>query len=151
MTRLFRAVGAHPVAHPALGPAYHAAAALVANGGAALTYAGIQILEELGFEEREARRGLAHLLRSVAENVELLGLPGALTGPVVRGDAVTVGAHLSALAGLNREFAASYAAVQPLVIACAKQAGLDAKAVRALMRTLRAQRSRRRPRNQRKT
>jgi predicted short-subunit dehydrogenase-like oxidoreductase (DUF2520 family) len=40
---------------------------------------------------------LGPLLRSVAENVEKLGLPEALTGPVRRGDAAGVGKHLETL------------------------------------------------------
>ena len=41
---------------------------------------------------------LGPLLRSVAENVEQLGLPEALTGPGRRGDAAGVGKHLETLA-----------------------------------------------------
>jgi predicted short-subunit dehydrogenase-like oxidoreductase (DUF2520 family) len=40
---------------------------------------------------------LGPLLRSVAENVEALGLPEALTGPVRRGDADALRRHLATL------------------------------------------------------
>jgi predicted short-subunit dehydrogenase-like oxidoreductase (DUF2520 family) len=41
---------------------------------------------------------LGPLLRSVAENVEAIGFPAALTGPVRRGDAAAVGRQLGLLA-----------------------------------------------------
>jgi len=40
---------------------------------------------------------LGPLLRSVSENVERLGIPDALTGPVRRGDAAAVSSHLAAI------------------------------------------------------
>jgi len=77
---------------------YHGAAALVANGGAALCNAGIDLLHASGVSRRVAAQMLGPLLRSVADNVERLGLPGALTGPIRRGDAHAVEVHLAAIA-----------------------------------------------------
>ena len=78
------------------GTLYHAAAALVANGAAALAHAGATLLARAGAPEKDVARALAPLLRSVADNVERVGLPAALTGPVRRGDAATIGRHLDA-------------------------------------------------------
>lgn len=105
---------------PIVGPAYHAAAALLANGGAALAYSAQQILTELGVPARRADRALAGLLATVAVNVRAVGVPSALTGPVSRGDAKTVRAHVRALANLSPELARQYKQVQPLIIACAR-------------------------------
>jgi predicted short-subunit dehydrogenase-like oxidoreductase (DUF2520 family) len=69
---------------------YHAAAGLVANGGAALAAIGAELLVRSGVSRAEAPRLLGPLLRSVADNVEALGFPWALTGPVRRGDAAAV-------------------------------------------------------------
>ncbi len=135
---LARQLGAHAVALPALGPAYHAAAALVANGGAALVHAGVAILRELGFAQRDAERALAALLSSVARNVSLVGVPRALTGPVSRGDAETVAKHVASLAQHSPTLAASYRAVQPLVLACARDQGLSPARARAIERALAA-------------
>jgi predicted short-subunit dehydrogenase-like oxidoreductase (DUF2520 family) len=77
--------------------AYHAAAGLVANGAAALAAVGAQLLVQAGVEARTAPKMLGPLLRSVADNVEALGFPEALTGPVRRGDAAGVEKHLSTL------------------------------------------------------
>lgn len=69
---------------------YHAAAGLVANGAAALAALGSHLLEVAGVPAEEAPKMLGPLLRSVAENVEALGFPAALTGPIRRGDAATI-------------------------------------------------------------
>jgi predicted short-subunit dehydrogenase-like oxidoreductase (DUF2520 family) len=66
---------------------YHAAAGLVANGAAALAAIGEELLVVSGVPREEATKMLGPLLRSVAENVEKMGFPDALTGPVRRGDA----------------------------------------------------------------
>lgn len=116
------------------GPAYHAAAALVANGAAALTHAGVRILRELGFPPRAAERALAGLLSSVAVNVREVGVPAALTGPVVRGDVATVKRHLAALGALDRALQQAYAAVQPVIIDSAVQAGLPTNVARSMRR-----------------
>jgi predicted short-subunit dehydrogenase-like oxidoreductase (DUF2520 family) len=77
--------------------AYHAAAGLVANGAAALGAIGAELLERAGVPALVAPKMLGPLLRSVAENVEALGFPGALTGPVRRGDAAGLAKHLAVL------------------------------------------------------
>jgi len=77
--------------------AYHAAAGLVANGAAALAAVGAQLLERAGVAPKDAPKMLGPLLRSVADNVEVLGFPEALTGPVRRGDATGVAKHVATL------------------------------------------------------
>ena len=77
--------------------AYHAAAGLVANGAAALAAIGEELLCVAGVPRRDAPKMLGPLLRSVAENVEALGFPDALTGPVRRGDAGAIGRQIDLL------------------------------------------------------
>jgi predicted short-subunit dehydrogenase-like oxidoreductase (DUF2520 family) len=62
----------------------------VANGAAALAAIGAELLAVSGVPRSEAPKMLGPLLRSVAENVEALGFPDALTGPVRRGDAAAI-------------------------------------------------------------
>jgi predicted short-subunit dehydrogenase-like oxidoreductase (DUF2520 family) len=76
---------------------YHAAAGLVANGTAALAAVGAELLVRAGVDRTLAPRMLGPLLRSVAENVEALGFPDALTGPVRRGDLAGLEGHIAAL------------------------------------------------------
>lgn len=130
--RLVRALGGRVLSGPARhgplqGPAYHAAAALVANGAAALSASGVDILMRLGVERRAAQRAVAALLRTVAQNVEQVGVPAALTGPIMRGDAATVKEHRRALTQLGGESRATYDAVAHAILACARAAGLSAR------------------------
>ena len=144
--QLARMLDAKLLTSDAMGPAYHAAAALVANTGVALACSGLDILLALGFPAKGASRALAGLLMSVAENVERVGLPQALTGPVVRGDAQTVSAHLSALYALDPALAETYATLQELVIRTAARAGLPKADARRIRRVISQK-----PASQRKT
>lgn len=109
--RLGRALGCVPRRWPGVAPAtYHAAAALAANGTAALVGAAAQILVGAGAPPAEVASALGVLVRTVAENVQRLGLPAALTGPVRRGDAATVRRHLRALASQPAEITSLYRA-----------------------------------------
>jgi predicted short-subunit dehydrogenase-like oxidoreductase (DUF2520 family) len=117
---LCRKLEARCLVAPITGPAYHAAAALLANGSAALAYSAQRILVELGVTPRSAQQALAGLLATVAQNVRALGVPAALTGPLSRGDQATVRAHLRALARLSPELAGHYRHTLPIIAACAR-------------------------------
>jgi predicted short-subunit dehydrogenase-like oxidoreductase (DUF2520 family) len=108
---LARLLGMTPRTFPGLDTVgYHAAAGLVANGAAALAAVGVRILESAGVPRAEAPKLLGPLLRSVAENVEALGFPDALTGPVRRGDADAVARHGALLASRVPDAVALYRA-----------------------------------------
>ena len=100
--------------------AYHAAAGLVANGAAALAAGGVELLGKAGVDAATAAAMLGPLLRSVADNVERLGLPGALTGPVRRGDAAGIGKHLDTLARLAPDLLPIYVAASRTQIPLAR-------------------------------
>lgn len=76
---------------------YHCAAVTVSNHIAALADLGISMLIECGFQREEAKEALAPLLEGNARSVAMLGPEKALTGPVERGDTLTVEGHLRAL------------------------------------------------------
>jgi predicted short-subunit dehydrogenase-like oxidoreductase (DUF2520 family) len=76
---------------------YHASAGLVANGAAALAAMGAELLTRSGVPRAVAPKLLGPLLRSVADNVETLGFPASLTGPVRRGEAAGIEKHLAIL------------------------------------------------------
>jgi predicted short-subunit dehydrogenase-like oxidoreductase (DUF2520 family) len=131
--KLAHALGARAVVRSVHGARYHAAAALLANGGAALASHALTILESLDVSERDARLALSALLHSVARNIGAVGLPGALTGPIVRGDGDTVAAHREALAALP-DAAQLYDALGPSILALADKADpkIDRGAIAAL-------------------
>jgi predicted short-subunit dehydrogenase-like oxidoreductase (DUF2520 family) len=103
--------------------AYHAAAGLVANGAAALAAGGVELLGKAGVDAVTAAAMLGPLLRSVADNVERLGLPDALTGPVRRGDAAGVGKHLETLRRLAPSLVEIYVAASRTQLPLARALG----------------------------
>ncbi|MBV9949499.1 MAG: DUF2520 domain-containing protein [Myxococcales bacterium] len=136
---LARRLGMTPRTVPSLDAvAYHAAAGLVANGAAALAAVGAELLERARVPRAVAPRMLGPLLRSVADNVEVLGFPDALTGPVRRGDVAGVQKHLATLrdklpsaVGL---YLAAAAAQLPLARALAEAPAENFEAIAAVIR-----------------
>jgi predicted short-subunit dehydrogenase-like oxidoreductase (DUF2520 family) len=122
--RIAKASGAVVVVAQTGDARYHAAAALAANGAAALAFVSVQVLEHVGFDKRAAERAIGGLLQSVGENVQRLGVPDSLTGPIARGDASTVARHRDALRTTNRSLLSTYDALIPTIVSCARAAGL---------------------------
>jgi predicted short-subunit dehydrogenase-like oxidoreductase (DUF2520 family) len=105
---------------------YHAAAVIASNYTVVLAALAADLLEHAGVETDETLRAILPLLHSTLSNLERAGLPDALTGPLVRGDAGTVSRHLAALDATNSRVADVYralgAATLPLAAA---RGGLD--------------------------
>ena len=125
--------GARVVSAKTGDPAYHAAAALAANGAVGLALAAVEVLEELGFGRRDAERAVGGLLRTVADNVHDLGVPGALTGPIARGEPETIVRHRKALRRRGKHALASYDAILPVIVRCARAAGLPARKAKEIL------------------
>jgi predicted short-subunit dehydrogenase-like oxidoreductase (DUF2520 family) len=87
---------------------YHAAAVLVSNYSVLLMKVAADLWLRLGIDRQTALAGLLPLLRGTVRNLESLGLPAALTGPISRGDVVTVERHLAALNEAAPEVASLY-------------------------------------------
>jgi predicted short-subunit dehydrogenase-like oxidoreductase (DUF2520 family) len=136
--RIARACGARTVVAQTGDARYHAAAALAANGAAALAFVSVGVLEGLGFDKRAAERAIGGLLQSVGENVQSLGVPGALTGPIARGDAEAVANHRRALRDVSRNTLVAYDAVVPIIVKCARAAGLSQSKASKILRTTKA-------------
>jgi predicted short-subunit dehydrogenase-like oxidoreductase (DUF2520 family) len=142
---LARRCGARTLRAPLHGAAYHAAAALVAGSAAATGVAAAGLFAALGAPEHAARTAVAGLLRSVAHNLEHLGGPRILTGPIARGDAVAVAEHRAALARLTaagggpavHAVRALYEATGPALLEVARAAGLAPRAAARIARALR--------------
>jgi predicted short-subunit dehydrogenase-like oxidoreductase (DUF2520 family) len=74
--------------------AYHAAAAIASNSLVALEESASELLERIGLDD--PRELLAPLVLRTASNWAQRG-PGALTGPIARGDEATVERHRAAI------------------------------------------------------
>jgi predicted short-subunit dehydrogenase-like oxidoreductase (DUF2520 family) len=77
--------------------AYHAGAVLSAGGVVAALSAAVEAFRAAGISEEDALAALLPLTRSALRGVEARGLAAGYTGPIARGDAGVVTAHLEAL------------------------------------------------------
>lgn len=78
---------------------YHAAACFASNFMTAVCAEAFSLMNQCGFNEDEAKKALAPLILGNAENICKYGIKSALTGPVSRGDALTVNKHMAELDG----------------------------------------------------
>ena len=76
---------------------YHTAAVITCNYLVTLTKLATDLWQTFNVPTREATRALLPLLRGTISNLETIGTPNCLTGPISRGDTGTVKKHLNAL------------------------------------------------------
>ncbi|MBI4297719.1 MAG: DUF2520 domain-containing protein [Chloroflexi bacterium] len=76
---------------------YHASAVMACNYLVTLMKMATDLWQTFGVSPREATQALMPLLRGTLNNLERVGLPNCLTGPVARGDLGTIRKHLEAL------------------------------------------------------
>jgi predicted short-subunit dehydrogenase-like oxidoreductase (DUF2520 family) len=97
---LAAAIGMEPFAiDDSARAAYHASASIASNFVVTLEWMAERIAAAAGMEPEEARRMLAPLVRRTVDNWAALGPQAALTGPVARGDEVTIARQRKAIAG----------------------------------------------------
>jgi len=76
---------------------YHAAAVLACNYMVTLVKLATDLWQTFGVSTSEATQALLPLLRGTVNNLDNVGLPHCLTGPIARGDLGTITKHLAAL------------------------------------------------------
>lgn len=120
--RLAREVGGRPFRlEDAVKPVYHAAAVFASNYLVTLTALAAELERIARLEDPMA--ALEPLQLATLENVTRLGPEGALTGPAVRGDAVTVETNLRGLAEHAPWAIPVYVALADLALELATRAG----------------------------
>jgi predicted short-subunit dehydrogenase-like oxidoreductase (DUF2520 family) len=77
--------------------AYHAAAVMTSNYLVTLLKMATDLWAGFGIPREQAIQALLPLLKGTVNNLENLGIPHALTGPIARGDIGTVRIHLDTL------------------------------------------------------
>ena len=121
---LVRFLGGIPVTIPREGKAaYHLACTMASNFAVALFRVAADVLQEVGLAEREATRLLLPLVEGTLRNVRQLGVVGAITGPLARGDAGTVQAHLDILRQRHAELEKVYRALGRVAVSLGRQRG----------------------------
>ena len=76
---------------------YHAAAVLACNYLVTLVKLSTDLWQTFGVPSEEATGSLLPLIRGTVNNLENIGLPDCLTGPIARGDVGTIQKHIAAL------------------------------------------------------
>lgn len=117
---------------------YHIAAVLSSNYVTTLLAAATRLWEPFTGESADPLVALLPLLRASVANIERVGLPDALSGPIARGDTGTIARHLAWLEAHAAEpgvadLRAAYIALARLAIPLAQAKGtLSAEAAAAL-------------------
>ncbi|MBB2484094.1 DUF2520 domain-containing protein [Mitsuaria sp. WAJ17] len=83
--------------------AYHAAANIAASGVLAMLSEAVSLFEQLGLAPDQALAALMPLSRGALDAATQRGLAGAIAGPVARGDARVLAAHLQVMASRGED------------------------------------------------
>jgi predicted short-subunit dehydrogenase-like oxidoreductase (DUF2520 family) len=94
--------------------AYHAAGSFASGHVLAVMETATRVLMAQGFTRRQAARALLPLTRQTLDNFERMGPRAAWTGPMMRGDFVTVRRHADALSSFPSEHQDAYKALSRL-------------------------------------
>jgi len=90
---------------------YHAAACVACNYLTALMDGATQLFGAAGLDKALALDALSPLVEATWKNIRRQGTAASLTGPIARGDAVTVRCHLEAMKTCAEEIAPLYKAL----------------------------------------
>ena len=101
---------------------YHVAAVFACNYLVTLVKLALDLWKDFGVSSKEATTALLPLLRGTLNNIDSIGLPDCLTGPIARGDLGTIERHLRVLAVRNPCLLTAYKelGLQTIPIALAK-------------------------------
>jgi predicted short-subunit dehydrogenase-like oxidoreductase (DUF2520 family) len=126
LSRLAEALGGTPLPMRAEDKTlYHAAAVISSNYLVTLAALASDLLVRQGIapDATAAVRHLVPLLRGTLDNLQAVGLPNALTGPLSRGDAGTITRHLEALEECAPDTADLYRHLARLTLPLAEEKG----------------------------
>lgn len=118
---------------------YHLSGVLASNYVVTLLASAAELWSGWGVERGDALRALLPLLRATVDNLEAVGLPDALTGPIARGDVGAVRIHEEWLRASpeSNDLRAAYEILARLTVPLAREKGsLDATGASALLRAL---------------
>ena len=87
---------------------YHAGAAAASNFVVSAVNLGVELLKTSGLPSDKILTSIMPLLESVISNIKNVGVPGALTGPIARGDVKTLELHLKSIKKYNKKLLKIY-------------------------------------------
>lgn len=87
---------------------YHASAVIASNYLVSLMKMASKVMAASGIPEEKAFEFLLPLIKGTISNMEKMGVEKALTGPVARGDIITVSSHLGGIEEKTPELKRAY-------------------------------------------
>ena len=101
---------------------YHAAAVIASNYLVTLVKLATELWQTFSVPHDKATQALLPLLRGTLTNIDTVGIPECLTGPIARGDTGTIKQHLDALSKVAPNLVSTYKELgrQTIPIAIAK-------------------------------
>jgi predicted short-subunit dehydrogenase-like oxidoreductase (DUF2520 family) len=87
---------------------YHAAAVFASNYLVTLVKMATDLWSDFGVSRQQSIKALLPLMRGTLQNIQNVGLPDCLTGPIARGDFGTINKHLDTLKKENLDIANVY-------------------------------------------
>ncbi len=113
---------------------YHSALVFASNYGVTLYAIAQRLLVAAGAQPESAVQALNVLLEGMVQNVVRQGIPDALTGPIARGDASTIMAHIEALSVEDDALRNLYVQLAGETLPLAMVRGVDTKVVETILR-----------------
>jgi predicted short-subunit dehydrogenase-like oxidoreductase (DUF2520 family) len=117
------AIGGTPIEIAGEKAIYHASAVVASNYTVTLLDIATGLWEALGLSREDGLKALLPLVRGTIENLDTVGLPQALTGPIARGDTGTIARHLDALGRVAPEILPVYKELARRTIPIARARG----------------------------
>ena len=101
---------------------YHVAAVIAGNYLVTLVKLATDLWQTFAIPPHQATQALLPLLRGTINNIDTIGIPQCLTGPIARGDTGTINKHLKALQKIAPALLSTYRelGLQTIPIALAK-------------------------------
>jgi len=102
---------------------YHAGASAASNFLVATVGFGLALFNAAGIKKEDSLKALMPLIKGTVKNIESLGIPAALTGPISRGDAGVVEGHLMAIARRQKKLIHLYSELGRYTVQMARAKG----------------------------
>ena len=101
---------------------YHAAAVIACNYLVTLVKLAADLWQSFNIPQSQATQALLPLIRGTIHNIDTVGIPQCLTGPIARGDIKTIKKHLDALQKVAPTLLSTYQelGLQTIPVALAK-------------------------------
>jgi predicted short-subunit dehydrogenase-like oxidoreductase (DUF2520 family) len=131
---MIRSIGGIPVRLDRGGKAlYHAAASVASNFLVSLLGMARTLMEGSGVGGAQGLEALLPLVRGTLSNIEKVGIPAALTGPIARGDVDVVAGHLVSIGRAYPDLVATYREMARRTLELAREKGsIDREAARRI-------------------